>query len=144
MIDLLNNPGGMLDGAVAAANWFTDDGECLICDRNSDKVEWFGAKAVATLPIGKPMNLRRSTAARRQRPKNAAGALKETRRANRWSVSCPVGEGLGLDYCSAGGAKRGVLRGSRPVNYITPSGPSSSSSSRHWTRCRTPQERPKL
>jgi carboxyl-terminal processing protease len=118
VIDLRNNPGGTLDGAVAAADGFLDDGEIVsIRHRSSDKVERFRAKA-GDLAGGKPIIvlINGGSAAKAE---IVAGALKDNHRATvvgtrsfgeGWdSTTVPLGPGKGALRLATG-------------HYITPSG----------------------
>jgi carboxyl-terminal processing protease len=118
VIDLRNNPGGTLDGAVAAADGFLDDGEIVsIRHRSSDKVERFRAKA-GDLASGKPIIvlINGGSAAKAE---IVAGALKDNHRATvvgtrsfgeGWdSTTVPLGPGKGALRLATG-------------HYITPSG----------------------
>lgn len=118
VIDLRNNPGGTLDGAIAAADDFLDDGEIVsIRHRSSDKVERFRAKA-GDLANGKPIVvlINGGSAAKAEL---VAGALKDNHRATvvgtrsfgeGWdSTTVPLGPGKGALRLATG-------------HYITPSG----------------------
>ena len=118
VIDLRNNPGGTLDGAIAAADGFLDDGEIVsIRHRSSDKVERFRAKA-GDLANGKPIVvlINGGSAAKAE---IVAGALKDNHRATvvgtrsfgeGWdSTTVPLGPGKGALRLATG-------------HYITPSG----------------------
>jgi carboxyl-terminal processing protease len=118
VIDLRNNPGGTLDGAIAAADGFLDDGEIVsIRHRTSDKVERFRAKA-GDLAGGKPIVvlINGGSAAKAEL---VAGALKDNHRATvvgtrsfgeGWdSTTVPLGPGKGALRLATG-------------HYITPSG----------------------
>jgi carboxyl-terminal processing protease len=118
VIDLRNNPGGTLDGAIAAADGFLDDGEIVsIRHRSSDKVERFRAKA-GDLAAGKPIVvlINGGSAAKAEL---VAGALKDNHRATvvgtrsfgeGWdSTTVPLGPGKGALRLATG-------------HYITPSG----------------------
>lgn len=118
VIDLRNNPGGTLDGAIAAADGFLDDGEIVsIRHRSSDKVERFRAKA-GDLANGKPIVvlINGGSAAKAEL---VAGALKDNHRATvvgtrsfgeGWdSTTVPLGPGKGALRLATG-------------HYITPSG----------------------
>jgi carboxyl-terminal processing protease len=118
VIDLRNNPGGMLDGAIAAADGFLDDGEIVsIRHRSSDKVERLRAKA-GDLANGKPLVvlINGGSAAKAE---IVAGALKDNHRATivgtrsfgeGWdSTTVPLGPGKGALRLATG-------------HYITPSG----------------------
>jgi carboxyl-terminal processing protease len=118
VIDLRNNPGGTLDGAIAAADGFLDDGEIVsIRHRSSDKVERFRAKA-GDLANGKPIIvlINGGSAAKAE---IVAGALKDNHRATvvgtrsfgeGWdSTTVPLGPGKGALRLATG-------------HYITPSG----------------------
>jgi len=118
VIDLRNNPGGTLDGAIAAADGFLDDGEIVsIRHRSSDKVERLRAKA-GDLANGKPIVvlINGGSAAKAE---IVAGALKDNHRATvvgtrsfgeGWdSTTVPLGPGKGALRLATG-------------HYITPSG----------------------
>jgi carboxyl-terminal processing protease len=118
VIDLRNNPGGSLDGAIAAADGFLEDGEIVsIRHRSSDKVERFRAKA-GDLANGKPIIvlINGGSAAKAE---IVAGALKDNHRATvvgtrsfgeGWdSTTVPLGPGKGALRLATG-------------HYITPSG----------------------
>ena len=118
VIDLRNNPGGMLDGAIAAADGFLDDGEIVsIRHRSSDKVERLRAKA-GDLANGKPIVvlINGGSAAKAE---IVAGALKDNHRGTvvgtrsfgeGWdSTTVPLGPGKGALRLATG-------------HYITPSG----------------------
>ncbi len=118
VIDLRNNPGGTLDGAIAAADGFLDDGEIVsIRHRSSDKVERFRAKA-GDLAGGKPIVvlINGGSAAKAE---IVAGALKDNHRATvvgtrsfgeGWdSTTVPLGPGKGALRLATG-------------HYVTPSG----------------------
>jgi carboxyl-terminal processing protease len=118
VIDLRNNPGGSLDGAIAAADDFLDEGEIVsIRHRSSDKAERFRAKA-GDLANGKPIVvlINGGSAAKAE---IVAGALKDNHRATvvgtrsfgeGWdSTTVPLGPGKGALRLATG-------------HYITPSG----------------------
>jgi len=118
VIDLRNNPGGTLDGAIAAADGFLDDGEIVsIRHRSSDKVERLRAKA-GDLANGKPIVvlINGGSAAKAE---IVAGALKDNHRGTvvgtrsfgeGWdSTTVPLGPGKGALRLATG-------------HYITPSG----------------------
>jgi carboxyl-terminal processing protease len=118
VIDLRNSPGGTLDGAIAAADGFLDDGEIVsIRHRSSEKVERFRAKA-GDLAGGKPIIvlINGGSAAKAE---IVAGALKDNHRATvvgtrsfgeGWdSTTVPLGPGKGALRLATG-------------HYITPSG----------------------
>ena len=118
MIDLRNNPGGTLDGAIAAADGFLDDGEIVsIRHRASDKVERFRAKA-GDLANGKPIVvlINGGSAAKAE---IVAGALKDNHRA---TVVGTRSFGEGWDSTTVPlGPNKGALR-LATGHYITPSG----------------------
>ena len=118
VIDLRNNPGGTLDGAIAAADGFLDDGEIVsIRHRTSDKVERFRAKA-GDLANGKPIVLliNGGSAAKAE---IVAGALKDNHRA---TVVGTRSFGEGWDSTTVPlGPNKGALR-LATGHYITPSG----------------------
>jgi carboxyl-terminal processing protease len=118
VIDLRNNPGGTLDGAIAAADGFLDDGEIVsIRHRNSDKVERFRAKA-GDLAGGKPIIvlINGGSAAKAE---IVAGALKDNHRA---TVVGTRSFGEGWDSTTVPlGPNKGALR-LATGHYITPSG----------------------
>jgi carboxyl-terminal processing protease len=118
VIDLRNNPGGSLDGAIVAADDFLDEGEIVsIRHRSSDKAERFRAKA-GDLANGKPIVvlINGGSAAKAE---IVAGALKDNHRATvvgtrsfgeGWdSTTVPLGPGKGALRLATG-------------HYITPSG----------------------
>jgi carboxyl-terminal processing protease len=118
VVDLRNNPGGSLDGAIAAADDFLDEGEIVsIRHRSSDKAERFRAKA-GDLANGKPIIvlINGGSAAKAE---IVAGALKDNHRATvvgtrsfgeGWdSTTVPLGPGKGALRLATG-------------HYITPSG----------------------
>jgi carboxyl-terminal processing protease len=118
VIDLRNNPGGTLDGAIAAADGFLDDGEIVsIRHRSSDKVERFRAKA-GDLANGKPIIvlINGGSAAKAE---IVAGALKDNHRATVVGTRS-FGEGWDSTTVSLGPGK-GALR-LATGHYITPSG----------------------
>ena len=118
VIDLRNNPGGTLDGAIAAADGFLDDGEIVsIRHRASDKVERFRAKA-GDLANGKPIVvlINGGSAAKAE---IVAGALKDNHRA---TVVGTRSFGEGWDSTTVPlGPNKGALR-LATGHYITPSG----------------------
>jgi carboxyl-terminal processing protease len=118
VIDLRNNPGGTLDGALAAADGFLDDGEIVsIRHRASDKVERFRAKA-GDLANGKPIVvlINGGSAAKAE---IVAGALKDNHRA---TVVGTRSFGEGWDSTTVPlGPNKGALR-LATGHYITPSG----------------------
>jgi carboxyl-terminal processing protease len=118
VIDLRNNPGGTLDGAIAAADGFLDDGEIVsIRHRVSDKVERFRAKA-GDLANGKPIVvlINGGSAAKAE---IVAGALKDNHRA---TVVGTRSFGEGWDSTTVPlGPNKGALR-LATGHYITPSG----------------------
>jgi carboxyl-terminal processing protease len=118
VIDLRNNPGGTLDGALAAADGFLDDGEIVsIRHRVSDKVERFRAKA-GDLANGKPIVvlINGGSAAKAE---IVAGALKDNHRA---TVVGTRSFGEGWDSTTVPlGPNKGALR-LATGHYITPSG----------------------
>jgi carboxyl-terminal processing protease len=118
VIDLRNNPGGTLDGAIAAADGFLDDGEIVsIRHRSSDKVERFRAKA-GDLANGKPIVvlINGGSAAKAE---IVAGALKDNHRA---TVVGTRSFGEGWDSTTVPlGPNKGALR-LATGHYITPSG----------------------
>ena len=118
VIDLRNNPGGTLDGAIAAADGFLDDGEIVsIRHRISDKVERFRAKA-GDLANGKPIIvlINGGSAAKAE---IVAGALKDNHRA---TVVGTRSFGEGWDSTTVPlGPNKGALR-LATGHYITPSG----------------------
>jgi carboxyl-terminal processing protease len=118
VVDLRNNPGGTLDGAVAAADGFLDDGEIVsIRHRTSDKVERFRAKA-GDLANGKPIVvlINGGSAAKAE---IVAGALKDNHRA---TVVGTRSFGEGWDSTTVPlGPNKGALR-LATGHYITPSG----------------------
>jgi carboxyl-terminal processing protease len=118
VIDLRNNPGGTLDGAIAAADGFLDDGEIVsIRHRSSDKVEHFRAKA-GDLANGKPIIvlINGGSAAKAE---IVAGALKDNHRA---TVVGTRTFGEGWDSTTVPlGPNKGALR-LATGHYITPSG----------------------
>ncbi|HMG79102.1 MAG TPA: S41 family peptidase [Xanthobacteraceae bacterium] len=118
VIDLRNNPGGTLDGAIAAADGFLDDGEIVsIRHRTSDKVERFRAKA-GDLAGGKPIIvlINGGSAAKAE---IVAGALKDNHRA---TVVGTRSFGEGWDSTTVPlGPNKGALR-LATGHYITPSG----------------------
>jgi carboxyl-terminal processing protease len=118
VIDLRNNPGGTLDGALAAADGFLDDGEIVsIRHRASDKVERFRAKA-GDLANGKPVVvlINGGSAAKAE---IVAGALKDNHRA---TVVGTRSFGEGWDSTTVPlGPNKGALR-LATGHYITPSG----------------------
>ena len=118
VIDLRNNPGGTLDGAIAAADGFLDDGEIVsIRHRSSDKVERFRAKA-GDLANGKPIVvlINGGSAAKAE---IVAGALKDNHRA---TVLGTRSFGEGWDSTTVPlGPNKGALR-LATGHYITPSG----------------------
>ncbi len=118
VIDLRNNPGGTLDGAIAAADGFLDDGEIVsIRHRISDKVDRFRAKA-GDLANGKPIVvlINGGSAAKAE---IVAGALKDNRRA---TVVGTRSFGEGWDSTTVPlGPNKGALR-LATGHYITPSG----------------------
>jgi carboxyl-terminal processing protease len=118
VIDLRNNPGGTLDGAIAAADGFLDDGEIVsIRHRTSDKVDRFRAKA-GDLAGGKPIIvlINGGSAAKAE---IVAGALKDNHRATVVGTRS-FGEGWDSTLVPLGPAK-GALR-LATGHYITPSG----------------------
>jgi carboxyl-terminal processing protease len=118
VIDLRNNPGGSLDGAIAAADGFLDEGEIVsIRHRSSDKVERFRAKA-GDLAGGKPIIvlINGGSAAKAE---IVAGALKDNHRATVVGTRS-FGEGWDSTLVPLGPAK-GALR-LATGHYITPSG----------------------
>jgi carboxyl-terminal processing protease len=118
VIDLRNNPGGTLDGALAAADGFLDDGEIVsIRHRASDKVERFRAKA-GDLAGGKPIIvlINGGSAAKAE---IVAGALKDNHRATVVGTRS-FGEGWDSTLVPLGPGK-GALR-LATGHYITPSG----------------------
>ena len=118
VIDLRNNPGGTLDGAIAAADAFLDEGEIVsIRHRISDKVERFRAKA-GDLANGKPIVvlINGGSAAKAE---VVAGALKDNHRA---TVVGTLSFGEGWDSTTVPlGPNKGALR-LATGHYITPSG----------------------
>ena len=118
VIDLRNNPGGSLDGAIAAADGFLEDGEIVsIRHRSSDKVERFRAKA-GDLANGKPIIvlINGGSAAKAE---IVAGALKDNHRA---TVVGTRSFGEGWDSTTVPlGPNKGALR-LATGHYITPSG----------------------
>jgi carboxyl-terminal processing protease len=118
VIDLRNNPGGTLDGAIAAADGFLDDGEIVsIRHRVSDKVERFRAKT-GDLANGKPIVvlINGGSAAKAE---IVAGALKDNHRA---TVVGTRSFGEGWDSTTVPlGPNKGALR-LATGHYITPSG----------------------
>jgi carboxyl-terminal processing protease len=118
VIDLRNNPGGTLDGAIAAADGFLDDGEIVsIRHRASDKVERFRAKT-GDLANGKPIVvlINGGSAAKAE---IVAGALKDNHRA---TVVGTRSFGEGWDSTTVPlGPNKGALR-LATGHYITPSG----------------------
>jgi len=118
VIDLRNNPGGTLDGALAAADGFLDDGEIVsIRHRASDKVERFRAKA-GDLANGKPIVvlINGGSAAKAE---IVAGAFKDNHRA---TVVGTRSFGEGWDSTTVPlGPNKGALR-LATGHYITPSG----------------------
>ncbi len=118
VIDLRNNPGGTLDGAIAAADGFLDDGEIVsIRHRSSDKVERFRAKA-GDLANGKPIVvlINGGSAAKAE---IVAGTLKDNHRA---TVVGTRSFGEGWDSTTVPlGPNKGALR-LATGHYITPSG----------------------
>jgi carboxyl-terminal processing protease len=118
VIDLRNNPGGTLEGAIAAADGFLDDGEIVsIRHRASDKVERFRAKA-GDLANGKPIVvlINGGSAAKAE---IVAGALKDNHRA---TVVGTRSFGEGWDSTTVPlGPNKGALR-LATGHYITPSG----------------------
>jgi carboxyl-terminal processing protease len=118
VIDLRNNPGGTLDGAIAAADGFLDDGEIVsIRHRTSEKVERFRAKA-GDLANGKPIVvlINGGSAAKAE---IVAGALKDNHRA---TVVGTRSFGEGWDSTTVPlGPNKGALR-LATGHYITPSG----------------------
>jgi carboxyl-terminal processing protease len=118
VIDLRNNPGGTLDGAIAAADGFLDDGEIVsIRHRISDKVERFRAKA-GDLAGGRPIIvlINGGSAAKAE---VVAGALKDNHRA---TVVGTRSFGEGWDSTTIPlGPNKGALR-LETGHYITPSG----------------------
>ncbi|HLN39359.1 MAG TPA: S41 family peptidase [Xanthobacteraceae bacterium] len=118
VIDLRDNPGGTLDGAIAAADGFLDDGEIVsIRHRASDKVERFRAKA-GDLASGKPIIvlINGGSAAKAE---IVAGALKDNHRATVVGTRS-FGEGWDSTVVPLGPGK-GALR-LATGHYITPSG----------------------
>ena len=118
VIDLRNNPGGTLDGAIAAADGFLDDGEIVaIRHRSSDKVERFRAKA-GDLANGKPIVvlINGGSAAKAE---IVAGALKDNHRATVVGTRS-FGEGWDSTVVPLG-PNKGALR-LATGHYITPSG----------------------
>jgi carboxyl-terminal processing protease len=118
VIDLRNNPGGTLDGAIAAADGFLDDGEIVsIRHRASDKVERFRAKA-GDLANGKPIIvlINGGSAAKAE---IVAGALKDNHRATVVGTRS-FGEGWDSTLVPLG-PNKGALR-LATGHYITPSG----------------------
>ncbi len=122
VVDLRNNPGGTLDGAIAAADGFLDDGEIVaIGDRTSDKVERIRAKA-GDLANGKPIVvlINGGSAAKAE---IVAGALKDNHRA---TVVGTRSFGAGWDSTTVPlGPNKGALR-LATGQYFTPSGRRSS------------------
>jgi carboxyl-terminal processing protease len=118
VVDLRNNPGGTLDGAIAAADGFLDDGEIVsIRHRASDKVERFRAKT-GDLANGKPIVvlINGGSAAKAE---IVAGALKDNHRA---TVVGTRSFGEGWDSTTVPlGPNKGALR-LATGHYITPSG----------------------
>jgi carboxyl-terminal processing protease len=118
VVDLRNNPGGTLEGAIAAADGFLDDGEIVsIRHRTSDKVERFRAKA-GDLANGKPIIvlINGGSAAKAE---IVAGALKDNHRA---TVVGTRSFGEGWDSTTVPlGPNKGALR-LATGHYITPSG----------------------
>jgi carboxyl-terminal processing protease len=118
VVDLRDNPGGTLDGAIAAADGFLDDGEIVsIRHRASDKVERFRAKA-GDLANGKPIIvlINGGSAAKAE---IVAGALKDNHRATVVGTRS-FGEGWDSTVVPLGPGK-GALR-LATGHYITPSG----------------------
>jgi carboxyl-terminal processing protease len=118
VVDLRDNPGGTLDGAIAAADGFLDDGEIVsIRHRASDKVERFRAKA-GDLANGKPIIvlINGGSAAKAE---IVAGALKDNHRATVVGTRS-FGEGWDSTVVALGPGK-GALR-LATGHYITPSG----------------------
>jgi carboxyl-terminal processing protease len=118
VIDLRNNPGGTLDGAIAAADGFLDDGEIVsIRHRASDKVDRFRAKA-GDLANGKPIVvlINGGSAAKAE---IVAGALKDNHRATVVGTRS-FGEGWDSTIVPLG-PNKGALR-LATGHYITPSG----------------------
>jgi carboxyl-terminal processing protease len=118
VIDLRNNPGGTLDGAIATADGFLDDGEIVsIRHRSSDKVERFRAKA-GDLANGKPIVvlINGGSAAKAE---IVAGALKDNHRATVVGTRS-FGEGWDSTIVPLG-PNKGALR-LATGHYITPSG----------------------
>jgi len=118
VIDLRNNPGGTLDGAIAAADGFLDDGEIVsIRHRTSDKVDRFRAKA-GDLANGKPIVvlINGGSAAKAE---IVAGALKDNHRATVVGTRS-FGEGWDSTIVPLG-PNKGALR-LATGHYITPSG----------------------
>jgi carboxyl-terminal processing protease len=118
VVDLRDNPGGTLDGAIAAADGFLDDGEIVsIRHRASDKVEHFRAKA-GDLAGGKPIIvlINGGSAAKAE---IVAGALKDNHRATVVGTRS-FGEGWDSTVIPLGPGK-GALR-LATGHYITPSG----------------------
>ena len=118
VIDLRNNPGGSLDGAIAAADGFLEDGEIVsIRHRSSDKVERFRAKA-GDLANGKPIIvlINGGSAAKAE---IVAGALKDNHRATVVGTRS-FGEGWDSTVVPLG-PNKGALR-LATGHYITPSG----------------------
>ena len=118
VVDLRDNPGGTLDGAIAAADGFLDDGEIVsIRHRASDKVERFRAKA-GDLAGGKPIIvlINGGSAAKAE---IVAGALKDNHRATVVGTRS-FGEGWDSTVIPLGPGK-GALR-LATGHYVTPSG----------------------
>jgi carboxyl-terminal processing protease len=118
VVDLRNNPGGTLDGAIAAADAFLDDGEIVsIRHRTSDKVERFRAKA-GDVAAGKPIIvlINGGSAAKAE---VVAGALKDNHRATVVGTRS-FGEGWDSTLVPLG-PNKGALR-LATGHYITPSG----------------------
>jgi carboxyl-terminal processing protease len=118
VVDLRNNPGGTLDGAIAAADAFLDDGEIVsIRHRTSDKVERFRAKA-GDVAAGKPIIvlINGGSAAKAE---IVAGALKDNHRATVVGTRS-FGEGWDSTLVPLG-PNKGALR-LATGHYITPSG----------------------
>ncbi len=101
ILDLRNNPGGLLDQAISVANAFLDKGEIVSTrGRNADETQRFNARPSGDLTGGKPLIVLINGGSA-SASEIVAGALQDHKRAT-LARHALVRQGLGADHHPAG------------------------------------------